>query len=421
MAVTESQVVAMELERVVPKIRVLFERDARFFAHIKKKDVEKISYRQMRVPLEINPGGNFQYFNPDGGDLGRGSGPIWDRATLNAVFMSEGIEYTKLAQWATDDARKAVQNAVRRLTSTALEELMRQLDAQLMTNGSGTIGTITTVTAAGGSDTYTCTTDGFGVRLMRAQQVVQIYNSTLATLRGSATITQWDVVNKTVVVTPSIAGATAGDLIVTSGIGAPTALPGLFGVAYHDSNASTGTWLGFSRAGTPQIRASRVNASSAALSLPLPRLAINLIGNRVGIDNDYKPNAWMHPCQVQAYEEIGQLITVLNMMPSDKSLNLNYGDRGGNPRMQMAGCPVQASFNWDQTRIDFTADEVWGWGETLPLGFYKTDGRNIFEIRAASGGVAAADIFYMVVGRQAFVNNPAAVSYIDTLAIPSGY
>jgi|SRR5882672_3320321 len=421
MAVTESQVVATELERVIPKIRVLFERDKRFFAHIKTKDVEKISYRQMRVPLEINPGGNFQYFNADGGDLGRGSGPIWDKAVLQAVFMSEGIEYTKLAQWATDDARKAVQNAVRRLTATALEELMRQLDAQLMTNGSGVVGTLSVVSTSGGVDTYTLGTDGFGARLVRDQQNIQLFDSTLATLKGSGQITQWDVVNKQIQVTPAIAGATAGDLLVTAGIGAPASLPGLFGVAYHDSNASTGTWLGFSRSATPQIRASNVNASSAALSLPLPRLAINQIGNRVGIDNDYSPNAWMHPCQVQAYEEIGQLITVLNMMPSDKELDLYYGKKGGNPKMQMAGAPVQASFNWDMTRIDFSADEVWGWGETLPLGFYKTDGRNIFEIRSASGGVAAADIFYMVVGRQAFVNNPAAVSYISSLAVPSGY
>jgi hypothetical protein len=72
-------------------------------------------------------------------------------------------------------------------------------------------------------------------------------------------------------------------------------------------------------------------------------------------------------------------------------------------------------------RIDFVTDEVWGRGETLPIGFYKTDGRSIFEIRSASGGVATADIFYMVNGFQTFVNNPAACAYIDELAIPAGY
>jgi len=419
-AVSESQVVGTELERVIPKVRVVFERDPGFAGHIKQKDVEKISYRQMRVPLEMSPGGNFTYFNPDGGDLGRGSGPAWDKAVVQAVFMSEGIEYTKLAQWATDDSRKAIQNAVRRLTATATEELIRQLNSQIQTNGSGAIGTITSVSTTAGVDTYTCTTDGYGVRLMRTNQVVQVYDSTLATLRGSGTITTWDVVNKKVSVTPAIASSQTGDRIVTAGITTPTSLPGLFGVPYHDSNASTGIWLGFDRGTTPQIRATRVNANSASLSMPLPRLAINQIGNRVGQNNTYNPNAWMHPCQAAAYEQIGFLMTVINQMPSDGKVNLSYGNRTAS-NMQMAGAPVKTDFNWDQTRIDFLDDDVWGWGETLPIGFYTTDGRKIFEIRSASGGVNAADIFYMVVGRQAFVNNPAAISYIDTLPVPSGY
>src|SRR5438128_2445949 len=155
MAVVESQVVALELERVIPKIRVLFERDDKFYATIQKRDVERISNRQMRVPLELRPGGSFQYFNADGGDLGRGGGPTWDKAVLTSVFTSENIEYTKLTQWATDDDRKAITNAVRRLTATALDELRRQLDAQMMQSGNGVVGTISNVVTAAGVDTYT--------------------------------------------------------------------------------------------------------------------------------------------------------------------------------------------------------------------------------------------------------------------------
>lgn len=415
MAVVESNVVALELERVIPKIRTVFERDDKFYANIKKQDVEVISNRQMRIPLELRPGGSFQYFNADGGDLGRGGGPQWDKAVLTCVFMSENIEYTKLTEWSTNSDRKAIVGAVRRLVATATDELRRQLDAQLMQAGNGVLGTVTTATPSGGVDTYTCTTDGFGVRLMRYGQTVQLYNSTLATLKGSGVITAWDVENKSVDVTPAIATSTTGDLIVVNGISSPTSLPALFGVPYHHSSASTGTWLGFSRSATPEIRANRVNASSAALTLPLPRLAINKIGNRVGIENDFSPNAWMHPAQKQAYEEIGQLVSIIQKTPKDESLDMYFD------KMQMAGASVKCSYNWDKTRIDFVTDSVWGRGETLPLGFYKTDGRNIFEIRGASGGVATADIFYMVVGMQTFVNNPAACAYIDTLAVPSGY
>ena len=416
MAVAESQVVALELERVLPKIQTLFERDDKFFATIKKRDVEKISSRQMRIPLEIRPGGAFQYFNADGGDLGRGGGPTFDKAVLNSVFASENIEYTKLTQWSTDSDRKAIVNAVRRLTATALDELRRQLDAQLMQAGNGVIGEIGTVTVGAGFDTYLLNQDGFGVRLMRYGQTVQVFDSTLTTLRGSGIISLWDVANKTIDVTPNIAGATTGDLIVVNGISSPTSLPAFYGVPYHHSNASTGTWLGFSRSSTPEIRSNGVNALNNPLSLPLPRLAMNQIGNRVGIDNTFKPRAWMHPAQMQAYEQLGQLVILINKKPSEEALNMYFGDN-----MQMAGANVAASFNWNPKRIDFVVEEVWGRGETLPLGFYKTDGRSIFEIRGPSGGVATAEIFYMVIGTQFFVNNPAATAYIYDLAVPSGY
>lgn len=416
MAVVESQVAALELERVVPKIRVLFERDDKFYANIKKRDVEKISHRQMRIPLEMRPGGAFGYFDPNGGDLGRGGGPTFDKAVLNSVFLNEAIEYTKLTQWATDDARKAIVNSVRRLTATALDEMRRQLDSQMMQTGDGVIGVVTTDTPAGGSNVITLTTDGFGARLVRFGQTVQIWDAALAVKRGEGIVTNHDVENKTISLTPQVASVAPTDKLVTAGIAAPASLPALFGVPYHHSNASAGTWLGFSRSTTPEVRANRVNAGGAGLTLPLPRLAINKIGNRVGMENGFNPTAWLHPCQMQAYEEIGQLVSIIQKTAKEEALNMYFGNN-----MQLAGASLKASYNWDKTRIDLVVDEVWGRGEILPIGFYTTDGRKIFEIRGASGGVATAEIFYMVVGMQTFVSNPAACSYIDNLAVPVGY
>jgi hypothetical protein len=413
--VIESVVAGTELERVLPKVTTVFESDDTFFGTIHKRDVEIVSYREMRAPMEIRPGGRFQYFNPDGGDMGRGGGPTWDKAVLRPVFLSENIEYTKLTQWSTDDRRKSVINAVRRLTAGATVEIKRQIDSQLQQPGTGQIGTITSVTTSGGVDTYTLDS-AFGARLVRFDQVVQIYDTTLSTFRGKGVVTQWDTENKIISVTPSITGATSTDVLVVDGITNPTALPALYGVPYHHSNASTGTWLGYDRATTPEIRANRVNGGSSALALPLPRLAINKIGNRIGIDNNFNPQAWTHPCQAQAYEEIGQLISIIHKAPKDEALNLYFGDN-----MQLAGAPIRQSFNWNKTRIDFVVESIWGRAEILPIGFYTTDGRRIFELRGASGGVAAADIFYMVVGFQTFLLNPAGVAYIDTLAIPSGY
>jgi hypothetical protein len=414
--VNESAVAATELERMLPKVEKVYESDRHFYNFIKKRPVEIVSMREMRVPMEIAPGGSFGYFDPNGGDLGRGSGPRWDNATVKPVFMKEAIEYTKLAQWSTDDRRKAIINSVRKLTAGALVELQRQIDAQLQQPGTGQIGTISGVTTAGGVDTYALNSDGFGARLVREQQIVQIYSADLLTLRGSGRITVWDEENKSIKVTPAVAGAIATDVLITEGLTAPATLPALYGVPYHHSNASVGTWLGYDRATTPQIRSNRINAGGSALSLAAPRLAMSKIGNRLGMDRDFKVTAWTHPAQAAAYEEMGMLISSIQKTSKDDSLNLYFGDN-----MQLAGAPIRTHWNWNPKRIDFIVDSVWGRAEILPIGFYMTDGRKIFEIRGASGGVATADIFYMVNGFQTFVTNPAATAYIDNLAVPAGY
>lgn len=416
MAVVESQVTALELERVLPKVRTLFDRDDAFYAQIRKHgDVEIVSYRAMRIPLELRPGGAFQYFNPDGGDLGRGGGPTWDKATVTPVFMSENIEYTKLVQWSTNNDRKAVANGVRKLTAGALDELRSQIDSQLMGSGNGVIGNISAVATAAGVDTYTLATDGFGANLVRYGQTVQVYDTGLTILRGKGTVTMYDKENKTIDVTPAIVGSIATDKIVVDGITSPNSLPALYGVPYHHSNASSGTWLGFSRASTPEIRSNRVNAAGAAFSLPFPRLALSKIGNRTGELNK-NVKAFLHPAQMAAYEEAGQAMMMINKTNNNDGLNMYFGDK-----MLLAGAPAVSSWKWDKTRIDFIDLSVWGRAEILPIGFYKTDGRQIFEIRGSSGGVATADIFYMVVGMQTFVTNPGRTAYIDNLAVPTGY
>ena len=48
-----SAIVAMEMERILPKVRELFERDDMFYTEIYKKKTTLISSRPMRVPLII--------------------------------------------------------------------------------------------------------------------------------------------------------------------------------------------------------------------------------------------------------------------------------------------------------------------------------------------------------------------------------
>ena len=417
----ELQVVGTELERVLPKVPALFDRDDVFYSSLEKRPVEVISSRDMRIPLELRPNGNTGYYDPDGGDLGRGDISDFDKAVIHSVHLVHRVEMTAKSVWSTDSNRKAVINAFRHALAVEMKQFRRDVDSQCMTDGTGTLATITSFSTGAGVDTYTCTTDGYGVRLLRSKQKVNVYDAAYSgcktTSGGPYSITLYDLANKQVQVTPAVSGVANGDKIVSDGL---TSVPpvGLYGVPYHNNSSSVGTWLGFPRSTTPEIRANRVNAAGSALTLPLPRLAINKIGDRVGIKFGAKCYAWMHKAQQSAYEELGFNAIRIDKAAKEEGLNMYFSDN-----MQIAGAPLRISYSWDKTRIDFIDQEYWGRAELKPPGMYQSpdDNQRVWEIRGTSGGVATSWVFYYVASFNIFLNQPAGSSYIDQLAVPSGY
>ena len=415
---------AAELERVESKIPILFERDDVFYSKIEKRPGEVVSEISMRMPLEIHPSAVVGQFSSDGGDLGLGNMPDYDKAEINTVEIKIGLQWTSRRKYATDSARKAVLNTFRRDLASAMAEFRRANDSLCMTAGNGVLGIITTVTnvgGVGGTDTYTLTTDGFGARLLRMKQPFSVWDPTLTVLRnpgtlaGELVVSYIDVPNKVIQATNSPNNVQPGDLIVFSGnwVSPPASL---LGIPYHSSNSTVGTWLSFNRATTPEIRANRVQAGGS-LALAMPRLAINKIGDRLGINKRKKLSACMHPCQKQQYEELGFEASIINKDAKEQGLDLYFNDN-----MRMAGAPVWESFSWDKTRIDFIDYDIWGRAEFYAPGWYKDDnGLRYFVTRGLSGGVATSNLAYIVAAWNLYPNNPAGISYIDTLTVPSGY
>ncbi len=417
----ETQVAATELEHVDKVCPVLFDRDGVFYAAVENSEEAEVSARDARVPLEIRPGGNFGHYNPDGGSLGLGYAPVYDKGVLGVVHLRHASQYTRKAEWATENGRKAVVNTIRRLSASAIAEFRRHLDSLLMTSGTGILGTISAVSNAGGVDTITLATDGFGSRLLRYSQEVAYLDSTLATNRTGGTdkvLTFHDLANKQIK-SATTAGLVAGDKVVVGGLGNVTgaSVTSLLGLGYHHSNASTGTWLGLDRATNPEIRANRVNANSNTIALEYVRRAVNVIGDRVGIDNMKEAQAWMHPCQKQAYEALGWGISVIQKSAREEGLDLFFGDN-----MQMAGMPIKLSYSWDKTRIDFVVKGVWKKVVFKKPGIYEQEGKRLFELRSTTDGSPKTSlVFYHVIGVNTYVENPALCSYIDALSVPTGY
>lgn len=435
----ETQVVAGELERVKDVIEYLMDFDDTFYSTIDRIDPEIVSARDMRVPLGMNPGGNFGYWNPDGGDLGAGSGPQFDKALVQVANLRHGIRYTKKAQWATDSARKAILQTTRTLLKDGAREFRRQLDSACMTDGTAALATISAVSTAGGKDTYTLThasdsLRGYRERLLRFGQPVSVFQNNMSASRtitpsadgvemnsGGANAVEIDFLDPgahQIRIKGAAGSVTAGDKVVTSGLNTNGTMTGgdiVKGIPYHHSDASSGSWFNFNRANFPQIRANRVNANGP-LALPHARLALNKIAERMGVKKRRKGlKAWTQMAQGAAYEELAQANIVINKMAKEQGADMYFDD------LQLAGVPVEFSASWDKTRIDFIDSSVWGRAQMKASGFYEEEGRRLFEVRSSTGTVKAACDFFLVIAWQLFSGNPAVGSYISDLTIPSGY
>src|ERR1700685_2192645 len=133
-AMSNSQTIAIQLEKVRDKVPLLYERDDVLLTMIQQRgDVERVSSRNMRLPLQVNPGGNAGSYNPDGGDLGRGSGTTYDVAQVSPIFFRFAVEITKLVEYASNSKEKAVENATKREVVNGMKQFRSFLDKLMQT------------------------------------------------------------------------------------------------------------------------------------------------------------------------------------------------------------------------------------------------------------------------------------------------
>src|ERR1700761_1187428 len=145
-AQVNANVIALQLEKVRDKVPLLYERDDILLTMIQQRgDVEKVSSRNMRLPLQVNPGGKAGSYNADGGDLGRGSGSQYDVAQVSPIFFRFAVEISKLVDYASNAREKAVEDATKREIANGMKQFRAFLDKLMQTAGNGVLGTISSV------------------------------------------------------------------------------------------------------------------------------------------------------------------------------------------------------------------------------------------------------------------------------------
>lgn len=422
---TNAQVAALQFERVSEVIPILYERGDETAVLIQKADDVEISTLDLRLPLQINPGGDGGYYNPDGGGLGVGNAETYDKALVNPVFTKMGFGYTTLTGYATDSSTKAVAKSVARVTENGLKQFRSYIDKLLNSSASGVLGTISSI-----SGTTLSMAVPNGAQLVYNTQTIQIYDATLTINRSAlagmkTTVLAADpVTTQTIIVDQLPAGTIATDVLMAAGLtGANPQV--LFGIKYNQNTATTGTWLSLNRATYPvQLSTPRVNGNGGALVPMQPQLAISKIRKSVGLSKVGKLIAHMAVEQKHAWDQLATTVQIIDRAQHESGggVDMNptsYKDFGeGN----MHGVPMKVAQNADQTRVDFLDLSTWGRAVIKPMGFFKgANGKVFFQQYGQDGGIVAAELFYYDYGWQVWNRAPRQGAYIDNLARPAGY
>jgi hypothetical protein len=410
---TNAQTIALQLEKVRDKLPLLYERDDILLSLIEKKgDVENVSTRNMRVPLQIRPGGKFAQANMDNADLGIGSGTTTDVATLSPIFFTHAVEISKLVEYATTGRERAIEDWTKREVTNGMKQFRMALDAMYQTNGNGQLDTINAISGT------TLTVNNPDVFFYN--QDIQVYSSSLATNRGSATVTAVDPIAKTVTVNALPAGTVTTDVLVVNGVSGASPVS-LFGLQYHHVDSTSGTWLGLSRATYPEaLKTPHFAAGSAALVPANVRLVFNRIRKVLGTNANEQLITYMNLDQEAAWEQIGISVSevFINQVGQGDSIPELLRNK---PTKTMGGVPIKASIHASPARIDFIALSHWGRAVLKEIDYYEEGGQTVFPIYGASGGLQSAYIFYFVTGFQVWMDGPRFGGFIDGLALPSGY
>lgn len=414
-AANVAQTLALQHEKVRPNLPLMYQQDFTLWGKIKSRsDIEVVSSRPTRVPMELLAGGKFRQGDPDGGDLGLGSGITTDFGTLVPVYLFQATQYTKLTEITTNNDEKAIENYAMLTMKRAMEQFNTNMEAVIQGDGSNTLDTVTSAT---GSTIVVSNANQF-----YDNQDIDVWSALSGTFRGTATIQSVDSNNKTLYLTAAIpVGTTAGDLLLVSG-SAGVAGSGVFGIKAYQVNSNTGSVMNLSRAAYPgKLSTPTVNANSQALTPAMARRLLAQIQIALGIDYPDEEELIFHMNvdMVAAWENTGLNVTqvIQNQLSGSNSEDMLKKA----PPKTFAGRPLVASIHAAPGRIDGLCLKHWFRVENQPIDYYEVGGQTLFPTYGNSGGLSASTLFYLWTGVNLGNDNVRAGVYASSVAVPSGY
>lgn len=410
---------SLQLERVRPFLPVAYEREKGFGAKIKKVEGIEVSSRNLRLPIQINPGGKFGYCTFAGTALGRGGASQTQVATLTPVGIRFNVELNRDVQYYTNSAEKAIAQVLKKELENAVPEFATQIDMELQGDGTG----VRLISSNYGANVWTAAaaTWAIGAQNLRVGQDVAVYDTTLATNRGEATISAINLASRTVTTTGTPGGSVTGDKLLPSGVAGANPVT-LFGIPYHGK--TSGTWLTLSLATYPNLAQPQVDAATATLNVSHVRLLVNQVAMRNGQDvfDDGDWNVCIHQNLQDSWADLGDNITEISLNAGQPQ---KMTDLAGNARAKpvIAGFQTMVGVHFNPTRFELVDFKNWGRGEAQPIDFYKDRNGNMYftPMDTVGGSPLTSDLFAIHTLMQTFVANPQRAGSIVNCARKANY
>lgn len=414
---TVSQTIALQHEYLAPKLNNLTLSASKLWGRIKvRTDIKAVSNRPARVAFETLTGGKFRVFNPDGGDMGQGSGSTMAYGTISNSYYLLACQYTALTEYSTDTDTKAIENYATKQLQDSTKWLGGYFDALIQQDGSNTLNTVVSVT---GTQVVVQNANAF-----QDNQDIDWFSSLtgIGAYLGSSTILSIDSGSNSIWLTAAPPGAVgAGTLALVSG-SAGLANTGYFGLRAFQVNGNAGSYLGIQKNAAPgKFSTPYINALSLALTAARARALKAQIELAVGIERANKPDfvAHMNVDSVAAWENIGLTVSrnIWNEQKGNETLDMQKRNSVGT----FMEYEILKNERAAPQIIDLLNLPEWSRIEGKPVDYYEVGGQTMFTAYGASGGTAASTMFYLVHGGNLFNEQPRESAYMNNLPTQAGY
>ena len=412
-----SQTIALQHEYLQDKVNDLTLASSVLWGRIKvRTDIKAVSNRPSRIAFETLTGGKFRVFNPDGGDMGQGSGSTMSYGTISCSYYLLACQYTALTEYSTDTDTKAIENYATKQLQDSTKWMAGYMDSLIQGDGSNTLSTVVSVT---GTQVAVANANAF-----QDGQDVDFYSALggSADYLGSSTILSVDISSNSIWLTAAPAGGVgAGTLVLVSG-SPGLANTGYYGLRAFQVNGNAGSYLNIQKNTAPgKFSTPYVNGLNQAMTAARARALKAQIELAVGADRADKPDfvAQMNVDSVAAWENIGLTVSrnIWNQQKGDATLDMQKR----NAVETFMEYEIIKNVRAAPQLIDLLALENWSRVESRPVDYYEVGGQTMFTAYGTSGGTAASTMFYLVTGGNLFNEQPRESAYLNNLPTQPGY